>query len=300
MRNIIIILGWGLLSFSTSLADIDDGKEAYYMGDYQRAISEFTPLAEGGNVFALMKLGFMSENGWGTVKNYTAAMDYYKQAALLGDGEGYISIAKQYAYGKGVKKSEELANDNLLRAVELGEHHAYYILGDIYNDFYALGEHPSVALKWYLKAAENNAAAYSRNGHYTPGTGQWFRLLSTEGVRLTRIAADAGNIYAQFNTGLRYYYGEGVEADYKIAEAYFLMAAINGIVEAQKLVGEAHAMENPVNTNNVYVNTWFTIASHGGNKQAKLFKEKLESNMSEEDIDASHRAANEWINENTE
>ena len=48
MRHIIIILGWGLIPFSTSLADIDKGKEAYYMGDYERAISEFIPQPERG------------------------------------------------------------------------------------------------------------------------------------------------------------------------------------------------------------------------------------------------------------
>ena len=299
MRNLIIILGWGLIPFSTSFADIDNGKEAYYIGDYERAISEFTPLAERGNTFALMKLGFMHENGWGTVKDFTIAMDYYKQAALIGHVEGYMSLAKLYAYGKGVKKNEELAKSNLLRAVELGNFHAYYILGNIYNDLFAFGDKPIEALKWYLKAAGNNTAAHSRNGHYTPGSGRWFRLLSSEGVRLTRIAAEAGNIYAQFNTGLRYHYGEGVDRDYKIAEEYFLMAALAGLVEAQKYVGEAHAMANPVNTNNVYVNTWFIIAARGGNKQAEVFKKKLESNMSAENIQAAQRAADVWISKNT-
>ena len=53
-----------------------------------------------GNTFFLMKLDFMHENGWGTAKNFTIAMDYYKQAALIGHAEGYMSLAKLYAYGK--------------------------------------------------------------------------------------------------------------------------------------------------------------------------------------------------------
>jgi uncharacterized protein len=299
MRFIVLFFMVGGLSFSWSYADIDSGKEAYYMGEYERAISEFKPEAELDNTYAQIKIGFMYENGWGVDKDFIQALEYYESAARAGNPEGLISIAKLYAYGKGVDRNEERAINNLLLAVKSGENHAYYILGEFYNDIYAFGVKSEQALKWYLKAAEYNAAAFSRNGHYTPGMGHWFRLLTPEGVRLTRLSADAGNKYAQFNIGLRYHFGEGVNRDYKIAEDYFLMAAKNGLVEAQKFVAQTHALNNLLPADNIYVNKWFTIAALGGDKEAKRFKEILERQMSLSDINTSQKSAEKWFHKYT-
>lgn len=290
-----LLLSASLIPFQFTLADIDRGKEAYYMGEYERAIAEFTPDAENGDTYALVKLGFMAENGWGTSKDYQKAHGFYKRAADLDSAEGYISLAKLYAYAKGVNKNEQTAKNYLLKAVSFGENHAYYILGNFYNDLFAFGEQADEALKWYLMAAENNAAAYSRNGHYTMGSGHWFRLNTPEGVMVTRNAADNGNIYAQFNTGLRYHYGEGVPKDYDIAEEYFLKAANAGHIESQRFVGQNHAVKNMQNTNNVFIDTWFTIAAIGGNKEAMRNKAKIELSMSKEEIFEAEKAADKWL-----
>ena len=97
-----LLLTATLIPFQLSLADIGRGKETYYMGEYERTIAEFTPDAEDGDAYALVKLGFMAENGWGTSKDYQKAHDFYQRAAELESTEGYISLAKLYAYAKGV------------------------------------------------------------------------------------------------------------------------------------------------------------------------------------------------------
>lgn len=290
-----LLLTATLIPFQFSFADIDRGKEAYYMGEYERAIAEFTPDAENSNAYALVKLGFMAENGWGTIKDYQKAHDFYQQAAELESTEGYISLAKLYAYAKGVSKNEQTAKEYLLKAASLGENHAYYILGDFYNDLFAFGENAEAALKWYLLAAEHNAAAYSRNGHYTMGSGHWFRLNTSEGVKATRNAADNGNIYAQFNTGLRYHYGEGVAKDYDVAEIYFLKAANAGHIESQRFVGQNHAIKNMENTDAVFIDTWFSIAAKAGNKEAMRNKQKIELSMTPDEISKAELAAENWL-----
>lgn len=289
------LLTAALIPFQLSIADIDRGKEAYYMGEYERAISEFTPDAEDGNTYALVKLGFMAENGWGIAKDYQKAHDFYQQAADLESAEGYISLAKLYAYAKGVSKNEQTAKEYLIKAASLGESHAYYILGEFYNDLFAFGENAEEALKWYLLAAEHNAAAYSRNGHYTMGSGHWFRLNTSEGVKATRNTADNGNVYAQFNTGLRYHFGEGVAKDYDIAESYFLKAANVGHVESQRFVGQNHAVKNMENTDVVFIDTWFSIAAKGGNKEAMRNKQKIELSMTPDEVLKAEIAAENWL-----
>ena len=68
MRFSLIPLIWFIFS-SLAHADIDQGKEAYFMGDYDRALEELLPEAQAGNNYAQLKIGFMYENGWGVTKN---------------------------------------------------------------------------------------------------------------------------------------------------------------------------------------------------------------------------------------
>lgn len=63
-----LLLTATLIPFQLSLADIDRGKETYYMSEYERAIAEFTPDAEDGDAYALVKLGFMQKTIGETTK----------------------------------------------------------------------------------------------------------------------------------------------------------------------------------------------------------------------------------------
>lgn len=280
-----------------SYADIDAGKEAYFMGDYQKAHSELLPDANDGNSYAQIKIGFMYENGWGVAKDYSAAKDWYQKAANLNDPEGHVALAKLYAYARGTPRDKERSEQHLLIAAELGFNHAYYVLGDINNDDFAFGHNEADALKYYLMAASNNAAARSRNGHFSKGSGIWFRLLTEQGVTLTRKAADNGNTHAQFNVALRYYFGEGVAQDHDIAEKYFLLAANSGIIEAQNFVAQNRAIKDGNTLDKIFVDKWFTIAARAGNKEALSNKQKLETDMTADDIAAAELQASNWKSE---
>ena len=276
-------------------ADIDQGKEAYFIGNYERALELLTPEANNGNSYAQIKIGFMHENGWGTDRDFSTAIKWYEKAANADDPEGHISLAKIYAYGKGVIKDYNTAEAHILKAVELGEHHAYYVLGDFHNDARAFGFNEKYALKYYLLAAAKNAAATSVNGHFRKGTGTWFRLITPAGVQITRRAADDGNTYAQLNTGLRYYYGEGVVKNHNVANSYFLMASHSGNAEAQNYLAQNRVLQNPDNYDKLFVAKWFNIAAISGNKQAKKNLENLLKNLSSSEMEQAEKAALTWL-----
>jgi len=284
-----------LMSSSFAHADIDAGKEAYFMGEYDKAHNEFSIAANDGDNYAQVKLGFMAENGWGTAKNFSVAKKWYETAAAQNDPEGHIALGKLYAYGKGVIKNKQQAEKHLLEAANLGHHHAYYVLGDVNNDIYAFGNNNVDALKWYLMAAKNNAAAFLRNGHYSKGRGQWFRLLNDEGVGLTLKAADEGNIYAQFNAGLRYYYGEGITRDYQLAAKYFELAAVAGNNEAQNFMGQNIVIQNFINGDKIIADMWFIISAKNGNSDGLSNQKKIEASMTEEEILNAYKFAKNWL-----
>jgi TPR repeat protein len=294
-RNITLAIIGMLMSAITAQADIDAGKEAYFMGDYERAIEAFMPDAETGNTYAQIKIGFMYENGWGVEKSYVSAVNWYQRAIDGKDPEGSVAMAKLHAYGRGLPRDYSRVEALILDAAEKGYHHAYYVMGDFHNDANAFGFNTRQALDYYLRAAEKKAAANLVNGHYRVGKGQWFRLITARGVQATRRLADEGNMYAQFNTGLRYYFGEGVSKNHMTANSYFLMAALSGNVEAQKYLAQNRVMEDPVGYDRVFVHKWFSIAAASGSKEAERSKSAMETDMTAEQIAQSKSEADEWL-----
>lgn len=278
-----------------SHADVGAGKEAYFMGEYERAYTEFLPDAESGNNYAQIKLGQMYENGWGVERDFSAAHQWYARAANNGDAEALIALAKLYGYGRGVVKDYNTAEAYLLKAVELGHYHAYYVLGDFHNDDYAFGHNDEHALRYYLLAAEQGAAARSINGHFRKGSGQWFRLITPKGVQMTRNTADTGNVQAQFNTGLRYYFGDGVGKNHNTANTYLLMAALAGNAEAQNFLAQNKVLQDPMGFDKIFVDKWFTIAAISGDKLAEKNKTNIESEMTATQIKEADDAAKEWL-----
>ncbi|MEZ5759169.1 MAG: tetratricopeptide repeat protein [Emcibacteraceae bacterium] len=272
-------------------ADIDQAKEAYFMGDYSRAMNEFMPLAEQGNTYAQIKVGQLYENGWGTDINYELAREWFEKAAAADDPLAHVALGKLYGYGHGVPKNYSRAQTHLLKAADLGYPHAYYILGELHNDDFALGHNDDYALEYYILAAEHDSAASLINGHFRTGTGQWFRLITPKGVALTRKYADAGNIYAQFNTGIRYYFGEGVEKTIKRPKPIFLMAADAGNAEAQNYLAQNRVMENPTGFDKIFVTKWFFVAAENGNPDARNNQLRIEADMTADQIKEAHAAA---------
>lgn len=295
IKKTLLAVSGMLITASAAIADIDAGKEAYFMGEYSRAIEALLPDAEAGNTYAQIKIGFMYENGWGVDQSYIEATNWYQRAIDGGDPEGSVAMAKLHAYGRGLPRDynrvEVLIND----AGEKGYYHAYYVMGDFHNDANAFGFNTSQALDYYLRAASRNAAASLIKGHYRVGKGQWFRLLTPDGVQATRRLADEGNIYAQFNTGLRYYFGEGVVKNHTTANSYFLMAALSGNVEAQKYLAQNRVIENPEGYDRVFVHKWFSIAAAGGSEEAALSKAEMEVDMTAEQIALSKAEVTEWL-----
>ena len=97
--TLTILLGSVGLSWS---ADLRKGAFAYQSGDYATALREWTPLAEQGDDFAQLSLGFMYEKGRGVPQDYKTAVKWYRLAAEQGDARAQFSLGAMYANGQGV------------------------------------------------------------------------------------------------------------------------------------------------------------------------------------------------------
>ena len=90
--------------------DFDKGVAAYNAGDYQTALKELLPLAEGGDATSQYNVGTIYYIGVGVVQNYVETFKWYKLAACQGLVGAQLSIAAMYEAGEGVTQSNVIAH----------------------------------------------------------------------------------------------------------------------------------------------------------------------------------------------
>ena len=117
----------------------------------------------------------------------TEYCDELVKLAEEGNADAQVNLAKCYANGKGVEKSDEEANKWTAKAAEHGNADALTEMGNIYAMGLGVEENPVEAVKWYHKAAEKEhpIAMFNLAISYEYGRGiernlqeafKWFQL----------------------------------------------------------------------------------------------------------------------------
>ena len=146
------------------------------------------------------------------------------------------------APAKLVSSGDDYDTETLRRDADAGDAGAMMQLGLCHHfGKGGLGVDPAEAVRWYKRSVEG----------VNPPAGAFFNLaeayyfgLATpknlpEAVRLYRIAADMGVVYAQYNLGMCFEHGEGVPYNPVEAFTWYKRAADAGHPEAQCNVGAA-------------------------------------------------------------
>ena len=83
-------------------ADFNKGLDAYLKGDYTTALTEFKPLAEGGDKDSQYLLGSLYADGAGVIQDYKMAFKWYILSAEQGHSGSHFELGVLYFFGKGV------------------------------------------------------------------------------------------------------------------------------------------------------------------------------------------------------
>lgn len=162
-RTPVLIL---LFAAASSLgADYDRGFEAYSVGDYATALSEWRPLAEQGDPNGQFGLGLLYANGWGVDLDDDEALKWYTLASDQGHAEAAYNIAVMNANGWGVPQSDDEAFKWYSIAAERGFTAAQTNLGKMYAVGFGAPQDNVQAHMWYNIAAmlEDINAEYDRD-----------------------------------------------------------------------------------------------------------------------------------------
>ena len=117
-------------------------------------------------------------------------------------------------------------------------------------------------------------------------------------IKEFKVAAEQGNVDAQYNLGLMYAKGKGVTQDYKEAVKWYLIAAEQGYAGAQHNLGNMYARGEGVTQDEVIAHMWLNISASNGIENVKENIDIVESNMTSEQIEKAQKLARECIKKN--
>jgi len=162
-NNLFMLTIWSIASLlclsittsSPSWAGFQEGLTALEEGNYAKAVSLFTPLAEDGNFKAQFNLGLCYHKGKGGLNDPQRAAMWYRLAAGKGDPRAQYNLGLMYMKGAGVGEDYSQAGRWFLQAAQQGYARAQYNLSIMYNEGLGRPLNYSKAMQWNFRAKRN-------------------------------------------------------------------------------------------------------------------------------------------------
>jgi TPR repeat protein len=161
MRHFILAIGLALGMHASAQAGFAEGAMAYNARNYALALKEITPLAKAGNADAEHLLGLMYYMGRGVQRDFKAAFEWHRKAALQGKADAQYVVGAMYYQGTAVPQNHRQAVYWFRKAAEQGHAEAQNALGLMYK--YHVAGMPQdwviAYMLWNLAAASGNLNA---------------------------------------------------------------------------------------------------------------------------------------------
>jgi len=120
-----------------------------------------------------------------------------------------------------------------------------------------------------------------------------------DAFRKFKILADKGDAEGQFNIGVMYHEGRGVDADDKEAVAWWTKAAEQGNASAQDNLGLRYAKGEGVERDLVQAYKWFAVATMAGKSESARNNMKvIEAGLTPEETGRGQMMAKKWMMQN--
>lgn len=212
---------------------------------FENAFSGFLTLERDSHDDKLQyRLGQMLHTGTGTERDDTAAEDYWRRSARLGN------VNAQYALGKlwlenGTGDPQQ-AMEWITKAAESGNAGAQYDLGKWYLSGNGIPKDVKTSVKWLNISAEqeNTFAAYRLAKLYL--TGEDVSKDVDTAIYWLSQSAEKGNPFAQYALGKLYLCGQDVPRDREKAIPLLTASAEQGNIYAQFLLDHLDSFHDPL------------------------------------------------------
>ena len=222
-RNIatlaIMLLACMLFSTSCVINDVQS-----------KAFEQYRKAAEQGDAKAQYEFGRCYYIGYGVMQDRTEAVKLWRNAASHGCAKAQRMLGDCYYIGKGVEQNFAEAVKWYRKAAEQGDAKAQFELGICYYIGNGVEKNQAKAEEWYNKAAKQGDISFrvmleyyrERQNYKIANTAELLELVK---YAKCRKAAELGDATAQYELGICYYFGYGVEEDKVEAKRWHCKAA---------------------------------------------------------------------------
>jgi len=305
----------------------EQGMACYQAYDDQRAFELVREAAERGYVPALYALGSFYFEGVGTEPNYAQAVTLYRQAADQGLAQAQSNLSICYYYGYGVDVDWAQAFHYALLAAQQGEKTAQYNVALFYQNGEGVEKDLEQAAVWYDKAAAqgsveannalgdlfarddfenkdlNKAAEYYQQAIAQGDTAAQYSLSAIHfelgnnelALHYLLMAANQGMVEAQMQAARCYKEGVGAEKNMEEAAMWYQAAALQGNSEAQYNLGLCYYWGNGKPEDDEQALKWFTLAAEAGYSPAYIRMWEYNHIMWNENAVTDEAAAKQWL-----
>lgn len=132
---------------------LQDGLDAYDVGDYETALAVCTPFAEAGDKDGQFCIGRLYANGFGVPMDDAQAHKWYGLAAGQGHSEAQFNLAVMHANGWGVPMDDAAAADWYRQSAEGGFTQAQTALAALCHSGRGVEQDFVEAYMWFAVAA---------------------------------------------------------------------------------------------------------------------------------------------------
>jgi TPR repeat protein len=209
--------------------------------------------AENGDAKAQSDLAWMYWTGHGVQEDYQKALEWYQKAAVQGNRDAQTVLGLMYQNGEGVAKDDVEAAKWYRKAANQGDAVAQGALGRMYEKGEGVAQDYVQAYVLYsLVAYQGKIPApvvdQGRTNTVETNLFQSFRDNLARSMTTEQIAL------AQFNLGDVFYnaYQNGIEKNFMVAVNWLGLAADKGNVDAQYNLGVIYFNGNPPNSSEAY------------------------------------------------
>ena len=254
------------------------GDEAYWNGDYEKALEYLVPAADAGDSSAQTLLGMMYFAGDGVPQSYSSAIKYYKKAADQGNPVAQTDLGVMYEYGYGVFQSNRTAVEYYSKAADQDYHEGLVHLGQMYENGKGVPRSYSTALSYYKKAADQgNAAALTNIGNmYENGFGVY--QSNKTAFEYYRQAADLGDAEGQARLGYMYENGLGTIQSVPKALEYYKLAADQNNTMALNRIGSMYENGIGLTKSNRAAMDYYRLSANLGDPMGQCLLGKMYEN----------------------
>ncbi len=186
--------------------------------------------AENGNAAAQYKQGLHFENNENGQINPYQSFEWFKKAAEQGYVLAQLKLGKYYEKGIGTERNIEKAINCYKEAAEKGNNDALNNLAMCWVSDIETNFNSEEALYYYKKASEDGQKQIRERVLSD------FQKFNTQDdyIEWLKFAAELGDANAQYQLGIKYYTGSGIERNKKQAYEWIAKAASKGNKEAKR------------------------------------------------------------------